>query len=619
VNGGFHVGPWLVEPNLNTISRNGTPVRVEPKVMEVLVCLAQHAGAPVSKQKLLQTVWPDTFVTEDVLTRSISELRRVFEDDVHEPRVIQTIPKRGYRLLPEVKPVEPPTASSVPAPPTSPRRHFWAYAAVAVGALLFTAGITLYLVRWRIWPRPSPPGRVMLAVLPFQNLSGDPEQDYFSDGVTEEITNQVGRLQPEHLRVFARTSVMHYKGTAKTVAEIGSELHADYVLEGGVRQESGRVRVSAQLVQVKDQSNAWSGSFDRDQSHILDAQAEVARAIANEIGVTVAPSEHARLMQPRVVNPEVHRLHLMGAHIESRTNPDDVKKALDYLDQALRLDPNYAPAWALRAHIYSDHAMWLWPPGRPRRYYMQEYWTKAEVAAQRALKLDEQQVMAYLALAEVLWRRDWNWEGAEQQLRRAEKIAPNSAPLQVYLARLLTTLGRHDEALIHVQQAIELSPIDANAYARKADILYNAHRYQESLKEAQLAIDMEPTYPGGHWALAAAYGQLGEYGKAIPILERLADAEPDPLLAYYYAQAGRKDDARRILAEAERRHGGEFGPFAKAIVFIGLGDHKRTLSLLRQAYEKRIPILAGINVDPIWDPLRADPRFQDIQRAMNFR
>src|SRR6266550_698529 len=324
VNPDFRVGPWLVRPSLNSISQNGTSDRVERKVMEVLVCLAEHAGEAVAKEKLLQTVWPDTFVSDDVLKRSISELRRVFGDDARESRIIETIPKRGYRLVAAVKPgnghlaadFEKVQTLKTEAHQTRPATRKWRVGLIGLGMVVFICGLVVAAnvggIRDRLLGRSALPRIRSLAVLPLQNLSGDPSQDYFADGMTEELITQLSRLSS--LRVISRTSVMRYKNASRPLPEIARELGVEGIIEGSVLRSADRVRITAQLIYAPQDKNIWAQSYERDLHDVLTLQSTVASTIADAIRVQMTPTEQAQLKVSRPVNLAAHEAYLQGQY-----------------------------------------------------------------------------------------------------------------------------------------------------------------------------------------------------------------------------------------------------------------------------------------------------------------
>ena len=456
MEGDFQVGRWLVQPKLNCISGNGKAAHVEPKAMQVLVYLAEHAGEVMPKERIIQAVWADTFVTDDVLTRAVSELRHVFEDNPHEPHFIQTIPKGGYRLMAPVEPVAP--VYDRRTEDAARRAALQKRIALATGGamlviLAMVLGLNIAGLRDRLFPRPAPPaGKVRLVVLPFENLSGDPEQEYFSDGMTEEMTAHLGRLSPERLGVIGRASAMTYKGRKKTISEIGKELRVHYVLEGSVRRAGDRVRVTAQLIEVGDQTHVWAQTYDRDVASILGLQADVARAVAHEIQIKLTPQAQTSLATPRAVNPEAYRLYLIGRFLWNKRTEEGLKNAIDHFQRALEIDPAYAPAYAGLAdsHLMLSDFGFL-PP--------KEAIPKGKAAAQKALEVDESLAEAHASLAIAYLEYDWDWPACEKEFKRAIELNPNYATAHLWYSEYLSTTRRQAEAMAEAQRAQQLDPL----------------------------------------------------------------------------------------------------------------------------------------------------------------
>jgi TolB-like protein/DNA-binding winged helix-turn-helix (wHTH) protein len=424
VQGDFRIGAWLIQPQLHTIARNGEVTHVEPKAMRVLVYLAEHADQVVPKERLISAVWADTFVTDDVLTRCISELRKAFDDDAKDPKVIETIPRGGYRL---VAPVWAPEETEAAATTNPQPRAVLSRAGIraVVTFLLLLGAVAVYWTRFS--PRAHPPaGRIMLAVLPFQNLSGDPEQEYFSDGLTAEMISQLGRLPPERLGVIARTSAIQYKNTKKSAAEIGRELGADYLVEGSVQRAGERVRIRTELVQARDQTHLWADTYERNLRDVLALQAEVANAIAGEIRIKLTPPEEARLASARPLNPQAHEAYLRALYsfYQGRNQGNSelynryFSQSIEQYQEAIRLDPSYPQAYAglARAYHWLASGLDVQQPDLP---------AKSRQAAEKALALDDRLGEAHASLGYVAFRFEWDFPRAEQEFRRAIELNPN--------------------------------------------------------------------------------------------------------------------------------------------------------------------------------------------------
>jgi len=592
----FKVGQWTVAPDLNSLERDGRTVRLEPKVMQVLLTLAEQPGEVVTKKQLIHLVWAETFVTDDVLTRSISELRKAFEDNAREPTYIQTVGRGGYRILA-------PVIAEATDQRAARRQHkTWQITLTAVAILAIAAASVVYY-RWRAKARPA---TVMLAALPFENLSGDPEQEYFSDGLTDEMTNELGRLQPQQLRVIARTSSMRYKGTKKSIAEIGRELHADYVLEGSVRQEGGKVRISARLIQARDQSGLWTQSFDRDLSHILEVQGEVAQAIANEIKVKLTPSEQARLASARPVNTEAHEAYLKGRYYWNKRTQKGLKKSIEYFEQAIAKDPTYAVAYAGLADSYSLFSRYgILPP--------REAYPKAKAAALKALQINNQLAEAHATLGEIKASYDWDWASAEREFKRALELNPGSPmPHYWYSYSYLTPMGRHAEAVAEMKRALELDPLSLMTSTNLAGRFLSSRQYDQAIEQLQKTLELDPDFWPARAYLCEAYLRKGMYLKATA--ENRGDKQG---LARIYALSGRKSEALKLVPELkeEVKHR-DLWPIDMAELYAALGERDEAFAWLERAFDEKSQQLTYLNSGAEWDPLRSDPRFHDLVRRI---
>jgi len=614
MDGDFQVGACLVQPKLNSITGNGRIAHVEPKAMQVLVYLAEHAGDVMPKERIIQAVWADTFVTDDVLTRCISELRKAFDDDPHEPHVIQTIPKGGYRLIAPVKvvaPVSPPVISAARTPPL--RR--WILVPVAM-ALIVLAGLGAYLVRQRLaQPQKVQAGRVMLVVLPFDNLSGDPEEEYFSDGMTEEMTTQLGQLSPQHLGVIGRASAMTYKGRKKTINEIGKELRVHYVVEGSARHAGGRVRITAQLIEVGDQTHVWAQTYDRDLRDILALQSEVAQAITDQIKIKLTPQEQTRLASVRPVNPEAYQALLKATYLARQWPQVDSKKLLGDIQQAIALDPTYAPAHAALAHYYLVE-------GTFSRLPVKEAAALGKAAALKALELDETLPRAHRELGAIKYIFDWDWSGAEPELKRAVMLSPNSSDSHNGYGMFLTFMGRTGEGVGELQKALELDPLVIGRNINLGWGLLYARRYDESIAQLKKTLDLAPDVGYTNMHLAWNYSQKRMYPEAVAACRRAVSLLPQDQLVLggcgmAYALAGRHQDALALLARL-KKHPGDLDAYNVALIYDGLGDIDRTMEWLERAYRERSPQLPGLRIETWSDSLRSAPRFQELLRRMNF-
>ena len=625
MNNDFRVGPWLVRPSLNTISQNGISNRVEPKMMEVLVCLAEHTGEVVPKEKLLQAVWPDTFVSDDVLKRSVSELRRVFGDNAHESRIIETIPKRGYRLLiavtpcngrAAVKPAVPQPNGTVPPHRTPGRRWTLIITSLSIFALVcgLVFGFNLAGLRDRLLGNRTPLMK-SLAVLPLQNLSGDPSQDYFADGMTEELITELSRLSS--LRVISRTSVMRYKNTNKPLSEIARELAVEGIVAGSVLRSGDQIRITAQLIYVPQDKNIWAQSYERDSKEVFALQSAVAISIANEIRVRMTPGEQARIATLRPVNLKAHEAYLQGRYhlqqaqdvlfkkAKGKLNEQETESAISYFQQAIQADPNYAPPYT------GIWEAWQASPLPPR-----DWAPLAKPMVIKALQLDDTLAEAHIAMASILQAADWNWAAAERECRRAIELEPSNARAHAQCSTLLSASGRLQEAMSEAELQQALDPRNE----RMADAFYMTRQFDRAIELYQSRAQTMPSDFGPHWILSNIYALTGRHREAISELQKMCTVleytELATAIGHSYESSG-YERALRVYAKqlAEIYSQSAYIPtWYIGSIYGFLGDKDRAFAWLEKAYQAK----DGMDQlsDPMWDPVRSDPRFKDLLRRV---
>jgi len=487
-------------------------------------------------------------------------------------------------------------------------------AAVAVLVALNVAGLRDRMAAI-VGARPSahpvgPTPRIeSLAVLPLENLSGDPNQEYFSDGMTEALIAELGQIGS--LRVISRTSVMQYKGVKRPLPQIAKELNVDAVIEGSVLRSADRVRITAQLIGAVPERHLWARNYERDLRDVLSLQSEVARAIADEVKAKVGPDVQARLARARPVDPEAHELYLKGSDWLSR---DDPKKALEYFQQATQKDPNFARAYLGIAQVYGYF-------GDLVELASVEAFTKQKAYARKALELDGSLDEAHAALAMALWQGDWDWSGTERELKRALEINPNSASAHGMYSRFLSLLDRPEEAIAEGRRTLEINPGVPGSYATFGDVYYFGRRYDEALVEYQRGNSLLASPgPWTHLNPGGVYRQKGMYKEAIAELLQVPDG---PIkfghLANAYARAGKRAEAQEMIRKLkERAQKDKVGTYEVALVYAGLGEKDQAFEWLERAYQVRDKGMCFLKVDPLFDPLRSDPRFQDLLRRMNF-
>lgn len=599
--------------------RDGAIVPLTPKVFDTLAVLVEGRGEVVSKSELLQAVWPDTFVEEGNLAQNISILRKALGQDRDSPAYVETVPKRGYRFVAEVttsetdsaaEPTEvanaalpPARAGSEPASAGSPawlRLDSRAAVLICVAVILCGALAFWYYNRYRA----AVPAIHSIAVLPLRNLSGDPAQDYFVDGITELLTTELSRAIP--LRVTSRTSAMHYRNSDKPLPIVGRELNVDAVLEGSVVRSGDRLRITAQLIYAPADQHIWAATYDREITDLLVLQQEIARALAHELQASVAPGP-----SPVPVDRSAFDNYLRARYYLDQRTAESIPKAISLYGAAIAQDPAYARAYAGLADCYNQLGTVMIggrPPLESRRLAM--------AAASRALEIDPQLAEAHAALAySNLY--DWNWDRADEGLQRAISLNPNYAPAHLWYAHYLAARLRFDEALQQVRLARDLDPLSPIIQTQVGWILGHAGRFPEAIAEYRKALDMQPGYQWAMWQLGGALRANGDLAGAIQVLQVAVarDRTPSGLatLGETYGLAGQRSEAEKILKELlALSHERYVPPHCFVTIYCGLRDREKTFEWLEQSYAEHSNSLLWMRTWPDVDWLRSDPRFANL-------
>ena len=473
-------------------------------------------------------------------------------------------------------------------------------------------------------PRPAaapelpPPaiGRIeSIVVLPLENLSRDPEQEFFADGMTEALITNLAQIRA--LRVVSRTSAMQYKGIRKPLPEIARDLRVDTVVEGTVARFGNRVRITAQLIEAATDRHIWAHSYERDMSDVLALQAEVARAIADEVRVQVSGEEQARLQPERRVDPEAYELYLRGRHHWNRRTNAETRKGIEYFHQAIAKDPRYAAAHAGLARAYDTMGTYNFIPPA-------EAFGAAAAAAARALELDPELPEAHTALGGVLFTHNWDWTRAEAEFRHALSLNGNDADAYHWYSDFLSAMGRVDEAIASIRRAHSLEPLSLTINMSVGVCLFYARRYDETIAQQQRTLELDPTFAPAMRNLGGAYEQKGMWAEAIETYKRAKTLSPGDrsatgLLAHAYAVSGRPAEARRLMTELTEESKSDYvSPYSMAAIHVGLGEIDRAFESLEEAFRSRDRGLVWMKVAPRLDPLRSDPRFSDLLRRMKF-
>jgi TolB-like protein/DNA-binding winged helix-turn-helix (wHTH) protein/Tfp pilus assembly protein PilF len=653
--GGLEFGRFRLLPHRRELLANGVAVELGSRAFDILMVLTEARGALVTKDEILSRVWPDTVVEENNLVVQISALRKALGEDRD---FIRTVSGRGYRFVAEIRTSAPSSdaemrvdrsagaeaAQSAPsrslptpvsgligrgtefekvsdlpagvvdlidvstAPRQSPRLLVWK---------LFALGLVLVAVAsfsWLLYSRnQASPEIRSLAVLPFESLSGDASQDYFADGMTDELITDLGLISS--LRVISRTSIMAFKHVHKLLPEIARELDVGAVVEGTVLRSGEQVRITAQLIAVPVERHIWAQSFEGNVRDTLALQTSVARAIAEQIRATVNQREQAALQNPKVVDPEAYEAYLKGRYFWNKRTGDGLKKAIDYFDQAIEKDPNFAEAYTGLADSYALSGDWEYGILSP-----QDAFPKAKAAATKALTLDDNLAEAHTSLAFIIDLYEWDWESAEKEYKRAIALYPGYATAHHWYAWHLIVTGRTSEGIAQLRTAESLDPLSLIISADLADALCIAHLYDESVQQSRRTLEMDPNFAIAHYELGQAYEQKNMHDEAIEEFKRAIQLSGDneifnANLSYAYATSGRREEASKMVNELEDRQSQHSSTDANiALIYVGLGDKDQAMIWLDKAYQARFN--PSILLRPAFDPLRSDARFQDLLRRI---
>ena len=560
---------FVVDLQAGEVRRHGVKVRLQEQPFQILSVLLERPGEVVTREELRKRLWShDTFVDfEHSLATAVKKLRRALGDSAARPRFIETLPRRGYRFMAVLE--------------AKPRG-----------------------------------GKPIVAVLPFENLSGDAGQEYLSEGMTEEMIARLGRLQPQRLGVIARASAIRYKNTDKDIDQIGRELGAEYVLKGSVRFAGGRVHVAAEFIQVKDRTHLWADHFEGDRSNVPAFHGAIARQVARSLQIGAPPVRRASAVGASTANPEAHGAFLRGRYCLNKGTAEGVKNAIAYLEEATSTDPAYAVAYAGLAVALdlADHFRVC--PGR-------QAFPRAKAAAMRALELNDSLPEAHNALAFATHSYDWDWTRAEQAYQRAIALNPNFSTARHWHGFYLGMLGHVEGAIAEMRRAQELDPLSIIIRTHLGLMLYRDRRYDEAIEQLKQTLEMEPFFAAAHYFLALAYEQKGMCEQTIEHLQtalRVSPGSPDKLgaLGHAYAVFKRKEDARKALKElcrlAERRF---VSAYDYAIICAGLREGGQAFKWLERAHEERsFSLLMSLKAEPRLDWLRSDSRFEGLVRRV---
>jgi TolB-like protein/DNA-binding winged helix-turn-helix (wHTH) protein/Flp pilus assembly protein TadD len=631
LRGRVRFGVFELDPRAGELRKHGVRVRLQEQPFQVLAMLLERSGEVVTREELKKKLWPaDTFVDFDHgLNKVINKIREALSDSAESPRFVETVARRGYRFLADVRAADPapassPEVASQPKPEREKRdREDLARNPVKLKSLLPSRAKMWALVlalllaaSVAVWDhssnRPSPDIR-SLAVLPLESLSGDASQDYFADGMTDELITDLGQISA--LRVISRTSVMAYKRARKPLPQIARELNVDAVVEGSVLRSGERVRITAQLIEASADRQLWSQSYEGELRDTLALQNQVAKAIADQIRINLSPQERAALGVVKLVNPEAYESYLKGRYFWNKRTAEGLKVALAYFNQAIEEDAKYARAYSGLADTYALLGDWQYAVMTPKQAL-----PRAKAAAAKALELDSALGEAHNSLAFCLDGFDWNFDSAGKEFRRAIELNPGYATAHHWYAWHLSLLGRYDQAIAEMKKAESLDPLSLIISADLAEVLMLAHFYDESIRQSRKTIEMDPNFAFAHNQLGQAYLQKQMYDAAVAEMQnavQLSAGSPTLLanLARAYVAIGKRSEAVKLLNELKKRsnpsdsHASEI-----AVVYAALDDKDQAMNWLEKAYQERFN--PGVLLRPGFDPLRSDVRFKDLLRRV---
>jgi TolB-like protein/DNA-binding winged helix-turn-helix (wHTH) protein/Tfp pilus assembly protein PilF len=625
-------GTYEVSLQSGELRKAGLRIRVQQQPLKLLEILLERPGEVVTREELRSRVWSDESFGDfdQAVNIAIGKLRSALGDSAENPRFIETLPKRGYRFIADVSVVD---ADAHPKRPESAtgdlpgsqekkaelepkvqdaglavahKRQQWPALRVIIASALVVSLTIIFLVLFRSRGI-APTGIRSLAVLPLENLSADASQNYFADGITDELITDLAQISA--LRVISRTSVMVYKGARKPLPQIGRELNVDAVVEGTVLRSGDQVRITAQLIEASTDKHLWSQSYEGELRDTLALQNTVARAIADQIRINLTPQEQAALKNVKVVNPQAHESYLKGRYFWNKRTADGLKVALAYFNQAIEEDPKYAQAYAGLADTYTLLGDWQYAVMTPK-----EAFPKAKTAAIKALELDNTLSDAHTSLAS-LGMFDWDWQSAGEEFRKAIELNPGYATAHQWYAWHLNLFGRKSEAIAEMRKAEGLDPLSLIISADMADVLFVARLYDESIQQSRKTLEMDPNFAIAHFELGQAYLQERMYSEAIAELQRAIELSGGSTtftsnLAYAYAISGRRNEALKILNDLTVRSNGSSNAAETALIRAGLGENDQAMAWLEKAYSERFN--PSILLRPGFDPLRSDSRFQNL-------
>jgi TolB-like protein/DNA-binding winged helix-turn-helix (wHTH) protein/Tfp pilus assembly protein PilF len=625
----YEFGPFRIDAAERMLLRDGQPVPLTPKAFDALLLFVESGGRTIETNDLMNKLWPESFVEEGNLKVTIFKLRKALGESSDREQYIETIPKRGYRFVAPVKQSEEPgirlvveklTTSRVlieqeeekieqPADAVS-RRFTPKKKALAVVALVATLGAAIVCYEVLRGTNRAEVNRApqSIAVLPFKLLTAAEGDEYFGLGVADTLITKLSSLSQVIVR--STSAVRRYTDNEQDPVEAGRELGVDSVIEGSIQRSGERIRLTVRLVNVRDGRPLWAGKFDEEFKDIFKVQDSISEKVAAALTLKLNGEDKSLLTKRYTENAEAYKLYLKGRYHWNKRSPEGTKKGIECFEQATVLDPNYALAYAGLADSYSVLG--------------NDYYLKAKASAVRALEIDEQLAEAHTSLGLLKMRHEWDWPGANKELQRAIELNPNYATAHQWYSICLELMGRPDEAVTEAKRAQELDPLSLIINTSFGDRLFFAGRYDQAIEQLRSTIEIDPNFIDSRGSLGEVYLQQKLYDQAITEFQRAKQAEntawASAKIGQVYAMSGKTADARRIIAELEEQlKRGAASPDYIAGIYARLGEKEQALAWLERAYEARSDLLVFIKVDPTWDTVRSDARFQDLLRRIGLQ
>jgi TolB-like protein/DNA-binding winged helix-turn-helix (wHTH) protein/Flp pilus assembly protein TadD len=637
----YEFGPYRLNTAEQLLLRNGEPVPLTPKAFETLVALVERSGHLVEKDELMKEVWSDAFVEESNLTNNVYALRKMLGAGEKGRSYIETVPKRGYRFTAPVKELSagtlvvekrtltrivteesvaddsPPQAmvgageaiAVAHVPANAEPRSKWPWLLITL--LAIALGIGAFFIYRSL--SPAPPSQIQsIAVLPFKNESGNADVEYLSDGVTESLINSLSQLS--NLSVKARSTVFRYKDKAVEPQTVAAELSVQAILTGRVVQRGDDLTLYLSLIDGRNGNQLWGQQYDRKLADLVALQNEIGRDVSQKLRVRLSAGDKEKLKKDYTSNAEAYQLYMRGRyHALKRTLPE-TQRAISYLQQAIALDPSYALAYAGLADAYFSALAADLPAN--------DFLPQARAAAQRAIEIDDTLAAGHAQLGFIIFWYDWDWGASENELKRALELDPDDAETHLFYAHLLSNTGRHKEALAEAKHARELDPLNLRLNTLEGQFLTNAGRTDEALTRLRETLEMDPNYYLARLCASSAYIEKGMYAEAVSEAQKAREiagagsTRPAASLGYALAKLGKEAEARSVLEGLLKSSHRYASPYGIALVYNGLGERDEALAWLERAYAQRHQGMVFLKVEPKWNNLRSDPRFQDLLRRV---